>query len=230
MSQRIVDLSLRISDNMPTHKYFQSPVHVPHWTHESSTPKGTPEDPLTFATSYVGMLDHAGTHVDAYYHFSPAGLKVADMPIEMFFGKAVCLDVSHIGDLEDIDVADLEKAEAASGVHIDGHIVLLCTGFHKRHWPNPSVTLSNPGLTAAATHWLADHGSKVHGVEGPSTDRPNHDAFPNHRVCRDRKITHYEWLVNLDQLVGLGEFTFYGVPIALENGTGGPCRAFAILS
>jgi kynurenine formamidase len=41
-------------------------------------------------------------------------------------------------------------------VKIDGHIVLICTGFHKRHYPNDSAMHSNCGITAEATHWLAD--------------------------------------------------------------------------
>ena len=88
---------------------------------------------------------------------------------------------------------------------------------------------SNPGITAAATHWLADRGSKMHGVEGPSTDKPSDNLFPNHRVCRDRGIAHYEWLINLEELVGKGEFMFYGPPIKIGNGSGAPVRAWAIL-
>ena len=88
---------------------------------------------------------------------------------------------------------------------------------------------SNPGLTAEATHWLADRGSKAHGVEGPSTDVPSNDLFPSHRVCRDRGIFHWEWLVGLEELVGKGEFTFYGAPLLIKRGSGSPVRAFAVL-
>jgi kynurenine formamidase len=147
----------------------------------------------------------------------------------MFFGKAICFDMTHIPDLGMIEVEDLERAEKEAGVRVDGHIVLLNTGLHKRHYPRPEVVTSNPGISTDATHWLADRGSKVHGVEGPSTDAPDHNFFYNHRVCRDRGITHYEWLVNLEELVGKGEFMFFGVPLSLAKGTGGPCRAFAIL-
>lgn len=134
-----------------------------------------------------------------------------------------------MGDLGTIDVEDLERAEEASGVRIDGHVVLLYSGFHERHWPNASVVTSNPGLTAAATHWLADRGSKVHGVEGPSTDTAGEKGFPNHRACRDRGLVHYEWLVNLDRLLGRGEFRFTGYPIKWVGGTGSPVRAVAEL-
>ena len=44
-----------------------------------------------------------------------------------------------------------------------------------------------------------------------------------------RGLTHYEWLVNLTALIGAGEFMFYGVPLLLDQGTGSPVRAFAVL-
>jgi kynurenine formamidase len=135
----------------------------------------------------------------------------------------------HIPDLGDIDVADMEAAEEKAGVKIDGHIVLMCTGLHERHYPDVKVVWSNCGITADATNWLADRGSKLHGVEGPSTDKPSDNLFPNHRVCRDRGITHYEWLINLEELIGLGEFQFYGPPLKIGDGSGSPVRAWAMV-
>jgi len=134
MTPRVIDLSLLIDDNMPSHKFFQRPVHIPHIRHEESISLGlgTADDPMSMATSYIGTLDHIGTHVDAFFHVKPDGLKIAEMPLEMFFGKAVCLDLTHIPDLGMIEVEDLEAAESASNVKVDGHIVLLNTGLHAR--------------------------------------------------------------------------------------------------
>lgn len=231
MTQRIIDLSLTICDNMPVQDAFQRPVYVTLQTHESTLAlgSGTPQDPHTASWKYLAMVEHTGTHVDAFFHMNPNGQTVDEMPIDMFFGKAVCFDMTHIPDLGEIQVADLEAAERETGIRVDGHIVLLHTGFHRRHYPDPHLFDVNPGLTAEATHWLADRGSKLHGVEGPSTDIMSTNLFPSHRVCRDRGITHYEWLVNLEQLVGKGEFVFYGVPLRLDRGTGSPVRAFAIV-
>ncbi len=228
---RIIDLSVKLEDFMPAHKNLQRPIVVPHLRHEASKKLGlgTKSDPLTFQTCYIGMLDHIGTHVDAFFHTNPNGAPIDEMPIEMFMGKAVVLDLRHIPDLGDIDVADMEEAEVKAGVKIDGHIVLLCSGLHKRHYPNDAVSHTNPGVTAAATHWLADRGSKLHGVEGPSTDRPNDSTFPNHRVCRDREVSHYEWLCNLEKLLGRGAFHFQGIPLNLKGGSGSPVRAIATI-
>jgi len=226
----LVDLSLEISNGMPAHAFFPSPIILPYVDHEQakSAGLGTPDDLFTYAINYVSMLEHVGTHVDAPLHINAKGASVDEVTLDWFTGKAVCLDLRHIPDLGDIDVADLEQAEEKAGLKIDGHIVLLCTGFHTRHWPNREVVTMNPGLTAEASHWLADR-SRVHGVEGPSTDKAGTKEFPNHRVCRDRGMIHYEWLVNLDQLLGKGELTFHGYPLKWLKGTGSPVRAVAEL-
>jgi kynurenine formamidase len=152
---RIVDLSLLIEDNMPAHKLFQRPMYLEHLTHETSKAQnlGVPGDAMTFQTNFIGMLDHVGTHVDAFRHVNPKGMSVDQMPLDLFMGKAVCFDLQHIPDLGDISVADMETAEAKAGLKVNGHIVLLCTGFHKRNYPSLDSVWKNPLLTVEATRW-----------------------------------------------------------------------------
>lgn len=232
MAKRIIDLSMTIEDNMPSHKMFQSPVYLKALTHETtgSFGLGVEGDPMTFQTNFISMLDHVGTHVDAFLHVNPKGAPVDEMPLDLFMGKAVCFDLQHIGDLEDITADHMEEAEKKSGVKVDGHIVLLCTGFHKRNLDNKKqLVWGNPGLTVEATRWLHERGSRMHGVEGPSTDKPSDNIFAQHRLCRDLGISHYEWLVNLEEVVGNGEFHFIGLPIKFKGGSGSPVRAIAIV-
>jgi kynurenine formamidase len=232
MARRIIDLSLAIEDNMPAHKLFQSPVYLPALTHETtlSFGLGVEGDPMTFQTNFIGMLDHVGTHVDAYLHTNPKGASIDEMPLDLFMGKAVCFDLRQIGDLEDITAEHMKTAEEKSGVKVDGHIVLLCTGFHNRNWGDrKKVVMGNPGLTVEATRWLHERGSRMHGVEGPSTDKPSDNIFAQHRLCRDLGISHFEWLVNLEKLIDVGEFEFMGLPIKFKGGSGSPVRAVAIL-
>ena len=232
MPARVIDLSVALEDNMPAHKLFQRPVITTHLSHESSKALGlgVPGDAMTFQTNFIAMLDHVGTHVDAFRHVGPNGASIDEMPLDLFFGKAVCFDLRHVADLGEITADDMDRAEAASGVTVDGHIVLLCTGFHARHYPSVDAVWKNPLLTVEATRWLHARGSRMHGVEGPSTDRPTEDLFAQHRLCRDLGIRHWEWLVNLDQLLDAGEIQFFGVPLKFKGGSGSPVRAFAILT
>jgi kynurenine formamidase len=232
MARHIIDLSLAVEDNMPSHKLFQSPIYLKALTHEStgSFGLGVEGDAMTFQTNYIGMLDHVGTHVDAFLHVNPKGAPIDEMPLDLFMGKAVCFDLRHIADLEDITAEHMQAAEDAAGVKVDGHIVLLCTGFHERNKADAKkLVWGNPGLTVEATKWLHERGSRMHGVEGPSTDKPTDNIFAQHRLCRDLGISHFEWLVNLESVVGKGEFEFIGLPIKFKGGSGSPVRAVAII-
>ena len=113
MAQRVIDLSLLIEDNMPAHKLFQRPVITTHLSHESSKAfnLGVPDDPMTFQTNFIATLDHVGTHVDAFRHVNLNGKPVDEMPLDLFMGKAVCLDLRHVPDLGDITMPQMEEAE-----------------------------------------------------------------------------------------------------------------------
>ena len=107
--------------------------------------------------------------------------------------------------------------------------MLLCTGFHARNYADrKQIVWGNPQLTVGASEWLYKRGSKMHGVEGPSTDAPTNNIFAQHRYCRDKGITHFEWLVNLEATIGKGEFEFIGLPIKFKGGSGSPVRAVAL--
>jgi kynurenine formamidase len=226
----LVDLSCELFNGMPAHALFPSPIILPYVDHlqAKAAGLGVPGDPMTYAINYISMLEHCGTHVDAPYHIGEHGTTIDRLSLDWFTGKAVVLDLTHFNDREFIDTEDLEKAEKASGVEIDGHTVLMCSGFHERHWPDHEMVTNNPGLTYEASLWLAER-SRVHGVEGPSTDVAGTKEFPNHRVCRDKGMIHYEFLCNMEQLIGKGEFIFHGYPLKWKDGTGSPIRAVAEL-
>jgi len=160
---------------------------------------------------------------------SPDGLPIDRMPLDLFFGKAVCFDMSHIPERGKITAQDMERAQEKAGVKVDGHIVLFYYGIHEKYFPSEEILRRNPEISPEAVKWLKDHGSRMHGVEGPSTDVMDTKLFPSHRACRDLGVSHFEWLVNLDKLVGKGEFAFYGVPLKLKNGSGSPVRAYAVV-
>jgi len=232
MRNRIVDLSMTIENNLTAQRPFSGNVNAALVSHTDSLAfgAGTAEDRFTSAWNYLSMTEHCGTHVDAFYHMKPDGQSVEEMPLQLFFGKAVCLDIRHIPERGTVGIGDVEAAEEKSGVRIDGHIVLFATGLHRKYYPGDEVLHRNVEISPEVVRWLHQRGSRMHGVEGPSTDILDKNTFPSHRACRDLGVSHYEWLVNLEELVGQGEFMFYGIPLRIRRGSGSPVRAMAVIN
>ena len=102
---------------------------------------------------------HMGTHIDAPFHFDDNGLKVLDLPIDLYIGRARVLDVSgkeSVGrsDLEDIDFGGAER-------------ILLKTGSR----PDPNVFPETfTYLRADIGPLLKERGVRLIGVDTPSVD------------------------------------------------------------
>jgi kynurenine formamidase len=49
------------------------------------------------SSNWLEMSEHTGTHVDALSHMSASqiGQTIETMPLTLFIGSGVCLDVSH---------------------------------------------------------------------------------------------------------------------------------------
>ena len=231
---KLIDLSQAI---VHRDKYGQHPLHpvpyiFPYITHEESSKqlKG-----ISYTTEWLNINSHSGTHVDAPRHTDPRpdAMAADEMPLEWFYGPAVCVDLSHFPPKAWISKKDLEKAVKKSGVEIrKGDIVLLYTGHWNRTHDTPAYPTDNPGLTKEACEWLYSKGVVSFGVDAVTPDNPIDQAvnkiFPCHEVLRDKKFPHFENLANLDKVVGK-RFTFIGFPLKLKGASAGPVRAIAIL-
>ena len=144
---------------------------------------------MTFQTNFIGMLDHVGTHVDAFRHVNPNGKSVDEMPLDLFMGKAVCFDLRHIPDLGDITVADMETAEAKPATKVDGQSS-FCTP------ASINATIRRlKALEESAAHRrgdaLASRSRFAHARRRRSFDRQaDRQYFAQHRLCRDLGISH----------------------------------------
>jgi kynurenine formamidase len=151
------------------------------------------------------------------------------MPLETFFGPALCLDVSKVPELSLMGPDVIQKAEREAGLPIQtGDFVLFYTGHYGRHYPNPEYLEGYSGFTGEAAEYLIiEKKIKNWGVDSPSPDRPGDLSFPVHLVYRRTWVPHMENLCNLDKLIGK-RFMFYGFPLKIRNGSGSPIRAVAV--
>jgi kynurenine formamidase len=187
-------------------------------------------DVVSPAVNRLELGEHTGTHVDALNHMGREyrDQSIETMPLTMFYTEGICLDLSHKGLAELIEVADLEAALSAANLEIKrGDTVLLYTDHYRRAYGTENWH-KGPGVSVAAARWLGGQQVAAFGVEPAAPGVRGVSNKEVHRVCGEMGFTHYENMVNLDRLVGRGRFRFIGLPLKIRGGTGSPVRAVAV--
>lgn len=225
----IIDLSQEIYAGMPVFSGLPDVNITVHATHEEwdKIPDADTHSP---AVNRLEMGEHTGTHVDALNHMGRAfrGQSIETMPLTMFYTEGICLDLSHKGFRELIEVADLEQALAASNLDVRaGDTVLIFTDHFRRAFGTEDWD-RGPGLSVDAARWLGQKRIAAFGVETMSPGVRHVSNKQVHLICGEMGFTHYENMVNLHLLVGRGRFRFIGLPLKIRGGTGSPVRAVAI--
>jgi kynurenine formamidase len=222
---RVIDLSQPLSRASQLHPFFPPTQILRHILHADAAP-GRP----SFNAEIIITSNHAATHVDAFGHYDKQGEPIADMPLETFCGEALCVDVRRYGRGHDVTAAEVEEAVAESAQPLgEGDILLFCSDHYNRTQGTPAFLDGFCGISADAVHWMADRAVKIFGVETISPDLVYlTDDYPTHKACAERRVTHYENLNNLKEVVNR-RFSFYGFPLRLETAYGSPVRAVAIV-
>lgn len=224
MGIRLIDLSQEIYQGMPVFPLHQKTMIFPNMSHEESKK----QIGFEFATNNLLINEHGPTHSDAIYEYDPKGPTIDEMPLEFFYGPAICLDVSHISPDAYISPADLDRALRKASLEIqEGDIVLLYTGHYKRAYGTDEWLTRYTGLDYNGAKWLAEKGVLNIGIDAPAIDNPKDLKYSGHLVCREYQITNTENLCNLDKVAGQ-RFLYFGLPLKIRKGTGSPVRAVAL--
>ncbi len=196
-----------------------------------------------FYSSYAyAAPEHGGTHLDAPIHFAKDGLTADRIPVEQFIGPAVVIDVSAKA-AKDPDYrltrADVLAWERQNGTVPRGAMVVLRTGWSMR-WPGAKAYLGDdkpgdasnlhfPSYGVEAARYLVDE-RKVSalGADVASIDYGASKDFIVHQVAARASVLGLENLANLGVLPAKGA-TIIALPMKIENGSGGPLRAIALV-
>jgi kynurenine formamidase len=240
MTQRIVDLSMTVHDEMKVFPRVVRPVTALYESWEEfATRIGAAQYGATSltATYVITQGDHVGTHIDAMKHIVPDAPGPEGIPIEYCFGDGVVLDfrdkpVGHFISAQDVQEA-LKKIQYTIKPR---DIVLIHTGDGdgKRNETEAYFT-EHCGMTAEATIWLIEQGVKVMGIDAPTFEVPVKTMFEvkrfweAHLVMNDYEYYHIENLMNLDQLGVSHSFKLSAFPVKWKGTTAAPIRAVAII-
>jgi kynurenine formamidase len=178
-------------------------------------------------TSILVLPSHAGTHVDAPFHFVPGGKTVDMLPTESWIFTSPCLIELQSLPGKLINPEDLPPR---SNLSADVDLLLIRTGFEKYrdddiYWANA------PGLSPSLAALLKGHFPTLRaiGIDFLSISSPAHseEGRQSHREFLGRDILIFEdmSLVEIGPSERLSQVI--ALPLRFANADGAPCSILA---
>ena len=167
--------------------------------------------------SWISMSSHDGTHIDSPLHFIPGGSTIDNMPIETTVGPARVIEIEND---KEITIEELEPHNIGAGERIL---------FKTKNSPGVYATQPRPGqyvsISPKAAKYLADKKIRLVGMDylTIASSNPKENINITHRAFLDNGIYIIEGL-DMDG-VEPGDYELVCLPLRLENGDAGPCRA-----
>jgi arylformamidase len=172
------------------------------------------------ATVNVGAMTmgvHNGSHADAPFHFEEGAATIDRMPLGIYFGEAVVVDLTSRFENDkarEITIADIGAA-AESAPRI-----LLKTGV----WKDPKIFPERiPVIARDVPKWLEDRKVKLLGLDLPSVDPIEAKVLANHHALAAANIAIVESLDLAE--VEAGVYHFSALPLRIAGGDAAPVRA-----
>jgi len=169
--------------------------------------------------SRLAMSAHAGTHVDAPYHFLADGATLEQVPLDLFIGRT---HVVHLPDVDLITAAVLQQVGIPSRIRR-----LLIKTRNSEYWARGEQQFQTNfvALSPDGAQYLVDRGLKLVGVDYLSV-APYQESRPTHEILLRAGVVILE---GLDlSLVSPGRYRLYCLPLNLQGVDGAPARAILI--
>lgn len=212
----VFDVTIPFSDN------------VPSWPSHPATRVEPLNRVAQGAGSNVSRLEitsHAGTHVDANWHFIDDGAKLLDIPLQRWIGP--CHVARIPDDVARIGIADLEVAAIP-----DGTERLILRTRNSRYWGAWPGDTPLPfredyvGLLPEAARWLVDRGVRLVGTDAPSIGPYGPANRETHTTLLGNDVLIIE-LLDLSQIAP-GPYELVCLPLKLAIGDGAPARVLLV--
>ena len=213
---KIVDLTLTVSDKIPTFPGSPQPSFIP-W-------ENVKEDGYNLELLFLST--HTGTHMDAPYHFLEKGAKIHEISLEKLVSEAALIQCRKNGG-ESITKIDIQKFEKKHGKIAGFSSVIFYTGW-QRNLQKKYYFTKNPGLSVSAAKYLASKKISLVGIDSPSIDLGKDSKFSVHQIFAKKGMLIVENLANLEKIKS-SKFHLVVLPLKLKNATGSPVRAIAFV-
>jgi kynurenine formamidase len=256
MTCKFIDLSVAIEHELPSDPPGMLP-RIQYMDHKTGAqtmkaffPDLKPSDlpsGLGWAVEVCTLSTHAGTHMDAPWHYHPymdngkPALTIDQMPLEWCMGPGVVLDFSQKPDGYKIMPADVDQALQKIGHTLKPGDIVLARSGADRFWGTPEYLSRGCGFGRESTLHILDRGIHVVGTDAWSWDPPlplvanrfreTHDpsiVWEGHFAGIEHGYFQIEKLANLDKVPPFG-FTFFCFPVKIKGASASWIRAVAML-
>ncbi|SFG85907.1 Kynurenine formamidase [Halopelagius inordinatus] len=224
VDSEVVDLSQTLEEGMPVVPTHARYGHTLYESYEQGD----------VACHYrLTLGEHTGTHMDAPLHFIAEGdahNDIASIDLDSLIGRAATIDVADIERNATVPVERIEQWETKHGDLREDDRVLFRFGWD-RHWATGSdgtqYMADWPGLSEKAAEYLTDTGIALVGCDTAAIDVAHDESFPAHYELLGNETYIVENLTSLDELPPFS--LLVTLPLKIEDGSGSPIRAVAIV-
>lgn len=256
MSKKIIDLSVSIRSDKPSDPQGFVP-EVSYLSHDTGADQmtslfsGLKKEQLPgnegWAIEFVKMCTHAGTHMDAPYHYrsqmndGSKSMTIDEIPLEWCIGPGIKLDFRNFQDGYIVTPEDIDTELERIGHTLNkGDIVLVNTSAGERFGYSDYLE-KGCGIGKEATLHLTSQGIRLVGTDAWSWDAPFASTAKRFADTQDPSIIweghyagseipycHMEKLSNLELLPSKG-FTVISMPVKIHKASAGWVRPIAII-
>ncbi|WP_341224562.1 cyclase family protein [uncultured Arcticibacterium sp.] len=172
----------------------------------------------------LSIYSHAGTHMDAPFHFGVSEHTIDQYSPDEFMGKAWIIDVSvtkpkQLILLEDV-ISQLSNFQ-------NGDSLLIRTDWSKMY-EDSNFKPDLPRISEELANWCVKHKVKMLGVEPLSVADVEDlaEVTKIHQILLGGYVTIIEGLNKLDSIKSESVFLI-ALPLKIKNGDGAPARVIA---
>lgn len=201
---RFVDVSLRLTDGVPTYP-GNPPFHL--------DPVKRIAEGASSNVSALRLGTHTGTHVDAPRHFFDGRPGADALPLDVLIGPA---RVIHLPGRDPV------TADRLIGAGLGGATRVLIRTGNSALWSQPEFAADYAGVTRDAAEYLVSAGVRLVGVDYLSIERYKSPGAPAHHALLDKGVVVVE---GLDlSAVDPSDYELFCLPLRLADADGAPAR------
>lgn len=202
MTRKIYDISMDLN------------AQTPEWPGDRPFEYGlsvTQEESGSVNVGELKTSTHIGTHIDAPFHYDELGLKIEELPLDVYLSTAQVIDVQGKDSITKDDLPELQEGVVT---------VLLKTESWKDRTKFPTGW---PVFDPSIAEWLKENEIRLLGVDVPSVDQETSKELPMHQAMNKNGRFILEGIV-LDE-VPAGVYQLAALPLKITGAEGSPVRA-----